>query len=494
MRQISQLLSQIKKTTFPNIKQELIQKRSSLSHLYTKAVRRANFKLHSLCDTRSNQILSSNPSKFYQYARSLKPANPALDKLEAGGHVFHGENIAESFFLAMSNLKDPSSDISTLSPEASLIYSTNISLCSQSSLIPELSYTETLSLLKNLNPHVSDIYSMSPTHYLAAGAMGMSHFQSLLNILVRNVNLSIVEEFNAVWVVMLHKGGSKPRYQAQSWRCISTCPLVAKAMDLHVYNIHKQEWDDVAAPSQYMKDGSSHEVCALALTEALLHSSHNLKLHVVHTYLDTKAAFDSSLKENMVQEVCNAAGKVPSQSILYTANRLSLRKTFLKYNTTVMGPISDSRGVEQGGVSSSQLFQLTTDSTIKSLNDSGLGVPIGTNTLAALVLADDQVLLANNHENSQSLINSAVHLSSLNNYQYVPSKSRILVSNPKPSKSSHPPIHTDTTWSVGGAAVSSSFQATHLGIVRSGHHTSNSPAFVTRIAAHASSLFGLLNL
>ena len=266
-------------------------------------------------------------------------------------------------------------------------------------------------------------------------------------------------------------------------------------MDLHVFNLHKQQWDDAAAPTQFMRDGYSHEVCALALTEALTHSVCNLRHPVVHTYLDTKAAFDSSLKEHVVREVFNAAGKVPSQSILYIANRLSSRKTFLKYNTTVMGPIYDSRGIEQGGISSSRLFQLTTDSTIRSLNESRLGIPIGNNTLAALALADNQVLMANSHQNSQSLIDSAVTLSANYNYQYVPTKTKILVTNPKPLKSSSPPtIPLDSTWSVGGAPVTISSQATHLGIVRSGHPSSNSPAVVTRIAAHACALFGLLNL
>ena len=71
-------------------------------------------------------------------------------------------------------------------------------------------------------------------------------------------------------------------------------------MDLHVYGLHKHQWDDAAAPTQYMRDGSSHEICALALTETLVLSSRNLKLPVVHIYLDTKAAFDSSLKEHVV--------------------------------------------------------------------------------------------------------------------------------------------------------------------------------------------------
>ena len=208
-----------------------------------------------------------------------------------------------------------------------------------------------------------------------------------------------------------------------------------------------------------MREGSSHELCALTLTKALIHSSRNLKLPVVHTYLDTKAAFDSSLKEHMVHDVFNAADKIPSQSILYIANRLTSRKTYQKHNTTVMGPISDTRGVEQGGISSSRLFQLTTDNAVKTLNNSGLGVTVGPTSLMALTLADDQVLLANNLDNTQSLIKSAVYLSSQNNYEYVPSKTKILVTNPKPSKSSSQPIHPDSTWTVGGVSVPISYQA-----------------------------------
>ena len=112
----------------------------------------------------------------------------------------------------MTNLKNPSLDISTPSVDASLIFSTIISICAQSTPIPELTYSEAFSLLKTLTPHVLDIHSMSPTHYLASGTMGVSHCQALLNTLVKNVNLSTLEELNLAWVVMLHKGGSKPRH------------------------------------------------------------------------------------------------------------------------------------------------------------------------------------------------------------------------------------------------------------------------------------------
>ena len=82
--QISQLSVQIKRTTDSEIRQGLLQKHSSLSHLYTKAIRKANYKMYKLRDTKSNQILSTNPGQFYHYTRSLKPANPSLDNLEVG--------------------------------------------------------------------------------------------------------------------------------------------------------------------------------------------------------------------------------------------------------------------------------------------------------------------------------------------------------------------------------------------------------------------------
>ena len=89
----------------------------------------------------------------------------------------------------------------------------------------------------------------------------------------------------------------------------------------------------------------------------------------------------------------------------------------------------------------------------KTLNQSGLGVHIGDTTLAVLALADDQVLLSNTHGNTQALINSALHLLAQNNNQYVPSKTKILVTNPKPSKSTSQSIPPGSSWTVGEATI-----------------------------------------
>ena len=140
-------------------------------------------------------------------------------------------------------------------------------------------------------------------------------------------------------------------------------------------------------------------------------------------------------------------------------------------------------------------FQLTTDNELCTLNYTGLGVPIGPVSLAALGQANDDVLLSNNLSGTQSLINTAVELSTQMNYRNVPSKTKILVTNPKPSKRpGAEPIPPSTQLIVDGVSVLVSSQATHLGIVRSCHHSSNSPALLSWILAHSRSLYGVLNL
>ena len=146
----------------------------------------------------------------------------------------------------------------------------------------------------------------------------------------------------------------------------------------------------------------------LSLTEAITHSNRNLKISVVHVYLDKEAAFDSALKEHIVREAFSTSNHIPSQSILYLAHRLASRKTYLKHQTTVMSPINDRKGIKQGGIFSSKLFQLTNDNGLQTLNATGLGVPIGPITIAALGQSDDEVLLSTNQWDTQTLINTAI--------------------------------------------------------------------------------------
>ena len=147
----------------------------------------------------------------------------------------------DGFYEALQSLKIPKSSHQDTSNDCHENYRHILQAAKAGPPIPTLSSQEVKTLLKRLRPDVLDLYSVSARHYLAAGEAGIQHFASLLNLLITNVNLTSVEELNSAWAVMLHKGHNKPRSHCRSWRCISTCPLTAKALDLYVADLHQDK-------------------------------------------------------------------------------------------------------------------------------------------------------------------------------------------------------------------------------------------------------------
>ena len=82
---------------------------------------------------------------------------------------------------------------------------------------------------------------------------------------------------------------------------------------------------------------------------------------IVFTLLDKEAAFDSVRKEHIVWEAFIVTKHKPSKSLLYMTHRLSSQKTFLQYQSFLLSPIEDERGVVQGRVPVGPQFQLTTN-------------------------------------------------------------------------------------------------------------------------------------
>ena len=58
-----------------------------------------------------------------------------------------------------------------------------------------------------------------------------------------------------------------------------------------------------------------------------------------------------------------------------------------------MGPVQDQQGLEQGGVSSSDLYKIFGKEQLTMAQDSNLGVPLGDSTISDVGQADDSVLV-----------------------------------------------------------------------------------------------------
>ena len=132
-----------------------------------------------------------------------------------------------------------------------------------------MSLEKAQSLLRRLKKGVVDVYGISTPHFINAGVEGHKLLASLLNSIILNVDNSSVSDINVTHGLILHKGGQKDKSSARSYRTISTCPIVSKALDLYLRDLYQEQWESLTAPTQYQKQGSSHELASLLLTETI---------------------------------------------------------------------------------------------------------------------------------------------------------------------------------------------------------------------------------
>ena len=156
-----------------------------------------------------------------------------------------------------------------------------------------------------------------------------------------------------------------------------------------------------------------------------------------------------------------------------------------------MGPIQDTRGLEQGGISSSDLYKLYNNEQAQTAQNSGLGVNLDggfRNVVSCISLADDAVLVANTLIDLQNLL----HLTGLYCAKYgvelVPEKTRLLVFNKRSD------LNTDhlleTTVKLNDVDISFSDEAEHLGVTRSSFN--NNISIMNRISSYKKQLYSLL--
>ena len=122
---------------------------------------------------------------------------------------------------------------------------------------------------------------------------------------------------------VIFKGYQKDKNIDRSYRTISTCPLLAKAMDLYVRGLNLDAWNDYQSDVQLQGEGSSHKLAALLSTETILHSLFVLHLPIFLLYVYAKSAFDVILNELLVKNLFNCGTVNCQQSSVSLVNSLT---------------------------------------------------------------------------------------------------------------------------------------------------------------------------
>ena len=456
---------------------------------YRSVVRRQKHQDDLLRDSQLYSLCSSNPASLYRKIRAAKlSSSGAVPFLTVGEKLYTGEKVPDGMYDSISSLK--SQDV--LSLHASPNYSSwsedykNILKLSQNKKdLPAISLRKSNKILFRMKKSVLDFWSVTPLHFCNAGTQGHLHFNFLMNQVILNINNSTVKELNTVYALLLHKGHGKCRTSDRSYRTISSCPVLAKALDMYIQDLFAPQWNAVQATTQYQGGGNSHELASLLVTESVQQSLYKHHQPVFLLFLDAKSAFDTVVISFLVRSLYFSG--MQGNSLNYIHNRLLNRLTYCEWNRKLMGPICDKQGLEQGGCNSSDFYKIYNNELLEVVQKSSQGVDLGQGLVVSGVgQADDIALISNNINNLFNILQLALNYCRRFCVSLCPDKTKLLVFAPKMEQKFIPfnPI------SIEGQQIVVSEAAEHVGVLRSSE--GNLPLLLSRFTAHRRALAALL--
>ena len=245
--------------------------------LFKKIVRKCLAEERDIRDRKLYDIISNPSAAFSALRAGARSTAPAVKRMQVGDKVYMGESVADGLFDSLSSLKSPDmTQYNHLPPyaEAVSVYQHIMKLASAGGKIPQISFSKGEKLLRGLKSSVIDYFSITSLHFLHLGHEGVLHFIFLLNVIIGHINSSCIEELNTIWANILHKGSGKDRESDRSYRTISCCPLLAKALDIYMVELYDDGWSAAQASTQFQGSNSSHELASLSITEAVCHGLH----------------------------------------------------------------------------------------------------------------------------------------------------------------------------------------------------------------------------
>ena len=456
-------------------------------------------------DQHLHLILEKQPAALFKAIRSMKNSSSGeIQKLTVVGKVYSGPDVPDGFYDSLSSLKSP--DMDSIHSSSSYKrycadYDHILQICGAGLKIPPVTGEDAEKLLLSLKGDVNDLYSITAKHYTNAGSEGLTHFMFILNLIITNINLSSLDYLNSVWAMILYKGHGKNKESDRSYRTISTCPLVSKALDKHVGGLFESGWATAQAETQFQGTGSSHELAALLLTETIQFSLYFKKEPLFCILLDAMSAFDNILRELCIRAAFLAGSH--GEGLLYLNNRLANRKTYPEFLKTLMGPISDKLGVEQGGCLSDRLYKLANNSELLLMQQSTLGVKMCTCPpaaarndcecvhVASVGQADDIALVSNDPYKLQGLVLLAMQYASDFHIKMVPEKTKLLCYTPQGQERETGYWEMVFPIFMEGLRIPFTQEADHVGILRCSSQ-GNMPSVLARMTDHNRAVFAVL--
>ena len=168
-----------------------------------------------------------------------------------------------------------------------------------------------------------------------------------------------------------------------------------------------------------------------------------------------------------------------------------IENTYVEFDKQLMGPILDNKGLEQGGISSSDEYKIYNNEQANTAQLSGLGVPLKDKCISSILLADDSVLLSNDILSLHHLLYLTIQYCKKYKVELVPDKTKLLAFTNNKQDPDIEYAKLISQISLNGQQLPFSEEVEHLGILRT-TTPGNIESITERLSAYNKKLFSLL--
>ncbi|CAG2233240.1 unnamed protein product [Mytilus edulis] len=259
-------------------------------------------------------------------------------------------------------------------------------------------------------------------HIRYGGKLLIKHLHHLFNLCIKCAY--IPNDWRKSMIILLYKGGNKPKTDTNSYRGISLVPSITKIFEKMVdllLTLLRTDFPNVQQVA-YQKLLSSLNA-SFNLNEVTFH---HIKKNgtVIVVLLDSTKAFDTVPPDGLRIKLFEygATGKL----WLLLDNMYTDLSSAILFGGKLSKWFKLNRGVRQGSALSAKLYLIFINDLINELESSNKGAFLYDINSSSPVQADDISLIATNHESAQKMVSICEQYSESWSFSFSPTKSKLL--------------------------------------------------------------------
>jgi endonuclease/exonuclease/phosphatase family metal-dependent hydrolase len=366
---------------------------------------------------------------FYKLIRRQRgDSETPVEELIVEGELLEGQHITEGWARYFSKLATPM-DNPNFDPQ----YKNDVELkvlllhdlnASRGEPIPTFDEEDVRKAAVNLKAgKAMDELGLAAEHIRYGESQILPFLTNLVNRIVQSKK--VPELFKSGLITPVYKKNKKPKSQPDSYRRITISSILGKILERLLEPIISGKFDNQQSRMQRgFTSGVSCTNAAWILSEAI-NESMDLKLPIWMAMFDASKAFDVVWQSSLLLKLHRAG--ITGDLWLLLEDWYRGQRSSVKWKGDRSTSFVEQQGVRQGGILSPVLYKIFVNSLLIDMEESGVGLHIGSVYAGIPTCADDVTVLASKPEELQTMITVAEDYASKEQYSFNTTKTKVLL-------------------------------------------------------------------